>query len=97
MGLSRTERDPLSTTDRRKAVRQLGDFIADVLPFLYGVSDSSNGVRRPKQKLCTTAICCLLGVSRNFLYKRKRALLGKRAGDDEFFASIVDTAVVRRR
>lgn len=97
VGRSRRERDPLSTTDRCAALRQLGEFIADVLPFLYGMNDSRNGVRKPKNKLCTTAICGLLGVSRNLLYKRKRTSLGKRARDDELFASVLDTAGVRMR
>lgn len=97
--LVRSERQFDLSTDRQKAVRQLGKFVADVLPFLYGVSDSRSGVRRPKKKLCAQSICCLLGVSRNFLYKRTslRTPAHTQPSDEELYTSILDTAGVRMR
>lgn len=72
---SREEREASDTashgTARENALRKFGKFVIEVLPFLYGQVDSPRGTTRPKKKLCTQAICCLLGVSRNFLYNRK--------------------------
>lgn len=68
---SRGEREAGSAvfhgTERQKALREFAKFVLEVLPFLYGDADSPSGIR-PKKKLCTNAICCILGVSRNFLY-----------------------------
>lgn len=54
-------------TEREIALRDFAKFVMEVLPFLYGQADSPTGTTRPMMKLCTQSICCLLGVSRNFL------------------------------
>lgn len=50
-------------------------------------------------KLCTEAICCLLGVSRKFLYGRKTSCLPVESTEasDQDLCSIVDTAGARMR
>lgn len=83
-------------TDRQKALRHFADFVVEVLPFLYAKADAPSGTRCPKRKLCTSAICSLLGISRSFLYGRKSVRDPSKARDDEL-SSVVDTAGVRRR
>lgn len=83
-------------TEREKALREFAKFVVEVLPFLYGQVDSPRGTMRPKRKLCTQAICCLLGVSRNFLYNRK-SMLSPGSLLDKELTSLVDTAGLRLR
>lgn len=83
-------------TERQKALRHLADFIIEVLPFLYAKADAPSGTRCPKRNICTGSICCLLGVSRSFLYARKSIRDPSRASDLEL-VSLVDTAGVRIR
>ena len=85
--LCAVERNPLQT---------LSNFIGEVLPFLYGQADSPTGTVRPSKKLCTHAICCILGVSRNFLYNRRKMLAGSASKEDDLH-SIIDTAGLRLR
>lgn len=56
---SRSVRETNRCTDRQRAVEKLAEFISSVLPFLYGVSSSPTGVRKPKRKcvLRQYAIC----------------------------------------
>lgn len=97
---SRAERELNSDgehgTERQKALLEFGKFVIEVLPFLYGQADSPRGTMRPKRKLCTKAICCLLGVSRNFLYKRK-IQPSLDSSIEEELTSLVDTAGLRLR
>lgn len=98
-GPSRSEREieaGVSGTDLQRALRSLAAFVIDVLPFLYGLQDSPRGTRKPKRMLCTEAICFLLGVSKNFLYGKKRVQVLKIASETEL-KSIVDSSGVRLR
>lgn len=70
--------------------------MVEVLPFLYGRANSLSGTRCPKKKLGTKAICCVLGVSRQFIYSRKSKSDSPLAGDNEL-TSILDTAGLRLR
>lgn len=93
---TRAERDPNQCTDRPAALRELKLFATDVFPFLRGQQDAPSGTPRPKRKLCTEAICSLLGVSKNFLYGR--TITGPRisgAEQGQEVSGIVDTAGVR--
>ena len=96
---SRSEREASSGrghgTARQKALREFARFVLEVLPFLYGKSESPKGTARPKQKLCTQAICSLLGVSRNFLYNRMTMSLNTATEED--LTSVIDAAGVRQR
>lgn len=87
------------SSERQRALRDLADFVTDVLPFLWGQRESSTGIKPPEKKLCTQVLCDLLGVSRNFLYKRKASasLQLSAAPAGEMFLSILDTAGVRMR
>lgn len=69
-----------SGTDKGKALRNFANFVVEVLPFLYAKSDAPSGTRCSKRKLCTNAICCLLGVSRSLLYGRKCIATRKEPG-----------------
>lgn len=64
---SREEREAASRqahgTGRQRALREFAQFVLEVLPFLCGQSDSPKRRARLKRKLCTQAICSLLGVS----------------------------------
>lgn len=83
-------------TGRQKGLREFANFVFEVLPFLYSQVDSPTGTARPKTKLCTQAICCLLGVSRNFLYNRTSVQNLQNASEDEL-TSLIDSAGVRLR
>lgn len=83
-------------TERERSLREFAKFVLEVLPFLYGQTDSPSGTKRPKKKLCTQAICCLLGVSRNFLYNRKSMASPENATEEEL-TSLIDTAGLRLR
>lgn len=97
---SRAERESASGqhpgTERENSLRQFGNFVVEVLPSLYGQADSPNSNGFPQKKLCTQAICCLLGVSRNFLYGRKTTSSSGNPSADEL-SCLVDTAGVRLR
>lgn len=97
---SREEREvmtgELRGTDREKALRKFAKFVLEVLPFLYGQQDSPTGTAHPKRKLCTQATCCLLGVSRNFLYNRKTMPNPESATEDDL-TSVIDVAGLRLR
>ena len=71
-------------------------FVQEVLPFLYAQKDAPNGTKCPAQKRSTAAICCLLGVSRNFLYLRKSKSLSNVPTGEELH-SIIDTAVIQTK
>lgn len=83
-------------TGREKALRDFAKFFLEVLPFLYAQADSPRGTKRPARILFTTANCCLLGVSRNFLYNRKGMRNADSATIDDL-TSLVDTAGLRLR
>lgn len=98
---SRAEREAASgeqqhVTERRRTLREFGAFVMEVMPFLYGQIASPRSSARLNNKLCTQAICCLLGVSRNFLYNRTSMLNPENATEDEL-TSLIDTAGVRLR
>lgn len=97
---SRAEREALSGersgTSRLETLRKFAKFVSEVLPFLYGQSDSPRGTKCVKRKICTQAICCILGVSRNFLYNRKSAPNPENASEDDL-TSLIDTAGLRLR
>ena len=90
---SRQDRESDHATDRQKALKQLSEFTTEVIPFLRGQKDAPSGTKRPQNKLCTEAICCLLGVSKNFLYRRK--LFRTESGAEDQLLSTVDRAGVR--
>lgn len=95
---SRERRESVSGqqgTERQKALREFGKFLVEFLPFLYAQVDSPRGTARPKKKLFTQAICCLLGVSRNVLYNRK--LPNPQNATEEELTSLIDTASIRLR
>lgn len=83
-------------TARKQTLREHADFVVEVFPFVYGLIDSPLGTPKPPRKLCTEAICCLLGVSKIFLYGRKRTTRQCSATDEEL-TSIVDNSGVRMR
>lgn len=99
VGLSaptRLERESDPGTLLQRAHRKFADMVIKVLPFLYGKEDAPSGTRCPHEKLCTHAICCLLGVSRKFVYGRKKAAPGTAVPDHEL-TSVIDTAGIRMR
>ena len=93
---SREQREPDRHTDRQNALKSLAKLCKEVLPFLRGEKSAPNCTVYPQIKLCTEAICCLLGVSRNFLYRRKPASHGNICQEEEL-SSIVDDAGARQR
>lgn len=61
---------------------ELSTFVQEVLPFLYGIEKAPNKTLPPFQGLCPKAICCILGISVEFLnfhttYFRERIVDGK--------------------
>ena len=80
----------------RNPLRTLSNFIEEVLPFLYGQADSPTGTKRPSKKLCTHAICSILGVSRNYLYNRQKILLSSKSTDEDL-RSVIDSTGLRLR
>lgn len=97
---SRAERESQcggrSGTNREIALREFAKFVVEVLPFLYGSADAPSGTSRPARKICTNAICCLLGVSKTSLYHRKYILNPDTASEDEL-TSLIDIAGLRLR
>lgn len=79
------------STDRRKSIHQLECFAIKVVPFLPAPS----GTPGPLKTFCTESICCLLGVSRKFLYGCKRN--ASTASSDSDLTSIVDSPGDRMR
>ena len=92
----RIERQPHQRTDRKEALQQLAIFATEVILFPRGKRDAPNGTARPDNPFCTEAICCLLGVSRNFIYRRKPHN-GGNSNADEALVCVVDTAGARLR
>ena len=99
---SRAEREASSGvrhgTERQKALSGFARFVVEVLPFLCGHIDSQRvGLgERLKNKLCTSAICCLLGVSRNCLYTTTN-LRPDNATEDELQSIIGSAGVCLRQ
>lgn len=94
---SRFEREGGSQlTDRGRAVQRLANCSVEELPFLYAQKGAPNGTAHPVRNFCSEAICCILGVSRNFLYRRNIAF-SRIVSSDQDLTSVVDTACVRQR
>lgn len=88
------------SANRKRSLRRFTDFALKVLPFLYGNEDAPSGTKCPSEKLCTEAICALLGVSRKFLYGRKRMVLVNAPSNDvsdQDLSSIIDESGTRLR
>lgn len=85
-----------SSTNSKTALQNFANFVLKVLPFLSGKEDAPSGTKCPSERLCTQAICCLLSVSRKFLYGRKKGLPSTEPSEQEL-SSIVDAAGTRLR
>lgn len=83
-------------TRRQESLRDFARFVMEILPFLYAKDSSACGSVHLRKKLCTHSICCLLGISRNFLYNRKIFKSPDSATDDQL-ENLIDSADIRLR
>lgn len=90
----RLDRERDRMVQHRNLLKDLAEFVLDVLPFLYGLRDAPDGENCPSRKFCTKCICGILGISRNFLYHRRKWAPTDRV-DDEYLRCLVDAAGIR--